>query len=59
MEKVVENWDQRKDVENDEKDYGMCDECCDVGRENIEIGSYFTRIRTGMYIITKFIESIY
>ena len=37
MEKIVENWDQRKDVENDEKYYGMCEKCCDAGRGNIKI----------------------
>ena len=36
MEKVVGNWDQRKDAENDEKDDGMCEKCCDAGRGNIE-----------------------
>ena len=37
MEKVVGNWDERKDVENDEKYDGRCLTCCDVGRENIEM----------------------
>ena len=30
--KVVGKWDQRKDVENDEKDDRMCEKCCDAGR---------------------------
>ena len=28
-------WDPRKDVENGEKDDGMCEKCCDAGRGNI------------------------
>ena len=35
MEKAVGNWDQRKDVENDEKYDRMCEKCCDAGRGNI------------------------
>ena len=31
------NWDQRKDVENDENIDGMCEKCCDAGRGNIQI----------------------
>ena len=27
-------------MENDEKYYGICSKCCDVGRGNIEISSY-------------------
>ena len=27
----VRNWDQSKDVENDENDDGMCEKCCDAG----------------------------
>ena len=40
MEKYVENWDQRKDVENDEKCDGMCERCCGAGRANIQICRY-------------------
>ena len=36
-EKYVGNWDQRKDAENDEKDYRMCEKCCDAERGNIPI----------------------
>ena len=36
VEKVVGTWDTRKDVENDEKDDGMCEKCRDAGRGNIE-----------------------
>ena len=45
--KVVGNWDQRKDVENDDKHYRMCWKCCDVGRANIELCRYFTRATQG------------
>ena len=31
-EKVVASWDQRKDVENHEKDDGMYEKCCGAGR---------------------------
>ena len=37
MEKYVGKWDQRKDVDNDEKDDGMCENCCDAGPVNIQI----------------------
>ena len=33
--KIVGNWDQEEDVENDEKNGGMCEKCCDAGRGNI------------------------
>ena len=36
MEKGVGNWDQRKDVENDEKDDGVRGMCCGAGRGNIQ-----------------------
>ena len=36
MEKYVGKWDQRKDVENDEKYDGMCGKCCDIGRGNLQ-----------------------
>ena len=48
MEKYVGNWDQKKDVENDEKEYGMCDMCCDAGRRNIKICWFCTRSCTGI-----------
>ena len=31
MEKDVENWDHRRDVEKDETYGGMCEKCCDAG----------------------------
>ena len=37
VEKTMGNRNQRKDVENDEKDDGMCEKCCDAGRGNIEV----------------------
>ena len=37
MEKYVGNWDQRKDVKNDEKYYGMCEKSCDAERGNIQV----------------------
>ena len=36
VEKVVGNWDQRKDVENGEDDR-MCEKCDDARRGNIEM----------------------
>ena len=33
--KIVGNWDQEEDVENDEKNGGMSEKCCDAGRGNI------------------------
>ena len=35
--KVVGNWDQSKDEENDEKFDGMCEKCDDAGRGNIKL----------------------
>ena len=35
--KYVVNWNQRKDLGNDEKDDGMCEKCSDAGRGNIQI----------------------
>ena len=46
-EKYVGNWDQRKDVENDEKYDGMYEKSCDAGRE-ISKYAVFTRSCTGM-----------
>ena len=37
VEKAVGNRDQRKYVENEEKDDGMCEEDCDAGRGDIEV----------------------
>lgn len=37
MEKVVGIRDQRKYVENGEKNDGMCETCFDAGRGNIEV----------------------
>ena len=37
MENYVGNWDERKDVKNDAKYYGMCEKCCDAGWGNIQI----------------------
>ena len=37
LDKYLGNWDQRKDVENNEKYGGMCEKCCDFGRGNIQI----------------------
>ena len=51
--RVVRSWDQREDVENDEKYDEMCWKCCDVGRENIEPCSNFSRRYTGMSAITR------
>ena len=36
VDKYVGNWDQRRDVENDEKYDRMCEKGCDVGRGNIQ-----------------------
>ena len=33
VEKNVGIWDQRKEVENDGKYDGVCEECCDADRE--------------------------
>ena len=38
MEKKVANWDQRKNVENDETYDRMCEKCCDAGQG---ISKYF------------------
>ena len=35
MKKGVGNRDQGKHVENEETYDGMCERCCDAGRENI------------------------
>ena len=37
MEEYVGNWDQRKDVENDENYDGVCEKCCVAGRGNIQV----------------------
>ena len=37
VEKDVGNWDQRKDVKNDERYDGMRDKYCGAGRGNIKI----------------------
>ena len=36
-EKTMPNRNLRKDVENDEKNYGKCEKCCDAGRGNIAV----------------------
>ena len=37
VETYVRYWCQRKDVENGEKYYGICEKCCDAGGVNIKI----------------------
>ena len=51
MEKYVGNWDQRKDVENDEKCDGMCEKCCHAGRGIIQVCfDIFQRLAQGCTI---------
>ena len=33
----VGNWDQGKYIENDEIGDGMCEKCCDAGREHVQV----------------------
>ena len=37
QKKLLNSWDQRQDVENDEKYYGMFEKCCDAGRGSIDV----------------------
>ena len=47
MEKVVRNWDQRKDAENDEIYHGICEKCCDAGRGTIQVCWYLLGVAQG------------
>ena len=59
MENDVGNRDQRKDAENNEKYYGMCEKGCDAGWGNIQTCRYATRSCRGMYTIAQSIFKVY
>ena len=45
--KYVGHWDHRKYLENDEKDDGMCEKCCDTGRGNMQVCWYLQGVAQG------------
>ena len=45
----VGNWDQGKDVENDENDDGLCEKCCDAGGKYPTILMFFKELHRAVH----------
>ena len=60
MARVVESWDQRKDVENDEQSDGTCEKCCDAGRGENELKvTFYKELYQDVRRIAQFVQYIY